>query len=403
MNPVRQIQNYNAGREAERLQLKYKKMRESAFVFLRGSCHLFYARLPKTSVFRSAPPVWCCGDLHIENFGSYKGDNRQSYFDANDFDESALAPASWDLVRVLCSLRVAADSGALGPAKAKDARALMQTLLHAYADTLAASKAYWIERDTAQGPVKALLDGLRQRKRQKFIDERTETKDGRRMLRVDNDKALKASRAQREAVKALMGRFAKTQPDPRFYKVLDVARRIAGTGSLGLDRYVVLVQGKGSPDNHYLLDLKRSLPSSLLPHLRLAQPRWPGGEAARIVELQQRLQAVPLALLHPVKLDGQPFVLRELQPSEDRVALDTLGRGGKDFEQLVATMGRLLAWAQLRSAGRQGSASADELIDFGQRKKWRGKLLDAAMDCADQVQRDAHDFNQAYDDGVFAA
>ena len=30
--------------------------------------------------------------------------------------------------------------------------------------------------------------------------------------------------------------------------MLDVARRIAGTGSLGVERYAILVEGKGSPD-----------------------------------------------------------------------------------------------------------------------------------------------------------
>ena len=38
-------------------------------------------------------------------------------------------------------------------------------------------------------------------------------------------------------------------------------------GSLGLDRYVVLVEGKGSPDGNYLLELKQCQPSALLPRL----------------------------------------------------------------------------------------------------------------------------------------
>ena len=79
-------------------------MRASAFAFMRGTCHLFYDQLPRSGVFKSAPPVWVCGDLHLENFGSYKGDNRLVYFDINDFDEAALAPVSWDLVRLLTSL-----------------------------------------------------------------------------------------------------------------------------------------------------------------------------------------------------------------------------------------------------------------------------------------------------------
>lgn len=401
MNPVRQIQAYNAGREPERLQLKYRKMRESSFVFLRGSCHLFYSRLPRSGLFRSAPAAWSCGDLHIENFGSYKGDNRLSYFDTNDYDEAALAPASWDLVRVLCSLWVAADCGALGNTKASDAKALAQTLLSAYAASLAQGKAYWLERDTAQGPVKALLDALRGRERNQFLDERTQKKPGKqRKLRIDKVKTLEVTRAQHEEVGDFMQVFARDQPEPAFYKLLDVARRIAGTGSLGVERYVLLVRGKGSPDSNYLLDLKRSLPSSLVPHLSVPQPRWVS-EAHRIVTLQQRMQAVPMALLHPVTMNKQPWVLRELQPSQDRVATDKLGRGSKNLEQLVTAMGRLIAWAQLRSAGRQGSATADELVDFGQRTRWQAKLLDAARDCTKQVERDARAFNEAFDDGVF--
>ena len=93
MNVIREIQAYNAGRDPERLALKYQKMRSSPFGFLRASCHLFYARLPKTELFKAAPLTWICGDLHLENFGSYKGNNRLSYFDLNDFDEAALAPA----------------------------------------------------------------------------------------------------------------------------------------------------------------------------------------------------------------------------------------------------------------------------------------------------------------------
>src|SRR5712671_315 len=54
-----------------------------------------------------APLVWVCGDLHLENFGSFHGDDGRANFDVNDFDEAALAPASWDLARLLTSLHLA--------------------------------------------------------------------------------------------------------------------------------------------------------------------------------------------------------------------------------------------------------------------------------------------------------
>jgi uncharacterized protein (DUF2252 family) len=397
MDAVRQIQAFNAGRDPEALRIKYRTLRGGAFAFLRGTGPLFYERVPRGGVFRSAPLVWSCGDLHLENFGSYKADNRLVYFDINDFDDAALAPASWDLVRLLASVWVAADRIAVTPG---EARRLCNAFLDAYAASLAAGKAYWMERETAQGLIRELLDGLRDRDRPRFLAGRTRIVGKRRVLRVDGKKALAATATQRAAVLDFMAKFAPTQPDPRFFTVLDVARRIAGVGSLGLERYVVLVHGKGSPDGNYLLDLKRSLPSALAARLQVEQPEWPS-EAHRVVAIQRRLQAVAIAFLRPVEVAGKAFVLRGLQPSEDRVTLDRSIQKAAELEQVVATMGRLVAWAQLRSAGRQGSAGADELIDFGQRRKWKDKLLAASQDCAAQLRADSAAFDAAYDDGAF--
>lgn len=398
MDVIRLIQDFNAGRDPERLQMKYRAMRASPFAFLRGSCHLFYARLPRGGIFKTAPRVWCCGDLHLENFGSYQADNRLVYFDINDFDESALAPASWDLVRLLASLRVAAGERDLND---DPVQALCRHALDAYAAALASGKAGWVERDTAQGLVQELLDGLRQREHSRFLDARTVLlKRGRRQLRVDGEKALPASAARRAAVTSFMEDFAARQPDPRFYEVIDVARRVAGIGSLGLDRDVILVRGKGSPDGNVLLDLKPAQPSSLLQRLKLTQPAW-ASEAQRIVEVQTRMQAVPMAFLQVVRFGQRPSVLRALQPSEDRVRLKGQRHSGGERETFFAQLGQLTAWAHLRSAGRDGSARADELIDFGRRAKWRERLLEASRDGARQVVRDFADYRRAWDEGAF--
>ena len=397
MDPVRQIQSFNRGREPERLALKYKAMRADAFGFLRGSCHLFYARLPQSGVLRSAPLAWCCGDLHLANFGSYKGDNRLVYFDLNDFDEAVLAPASWDLVRLLSSVWVAAGTLRLGRGLT---RRLCTSLLTGYADALAGGKAFWAERDTANGAIRELLDRTHDRQRPDFLDARTHRKGRGRVLTVDTGKALPATAAQRAAVITFMAQFAASQAVPGFFKVQDVARRVAGTGSLGVERYSVLVKGKGSPDGNYLLDLKRANVSSLVARNPAPQPRWPT-EAQRTVDLQQRLQAMPMAFLHPVMMDGKPFVLRALHPSEDRI---DIGRcAGSDSAGLLADLGRLTAWAHLRSAARQGAAGPDELIDFGSRQKWRAKLQDAAEASAVQGGQDYASFSAAYDAGSFGA
>lgn len=410
-NVVDTIRSFNAGRDPERLAMKYANLRTSPFVFLRGTCHLFYDRLPSDALFARAPAAWLCGDAHLENFGSYKGDNRLAYFDLNDFDEAALAPATWELVRFMSSILVAGDSLRATP---DEANALCKTFLDAYAGALVPGKARWMERDTADGLIGDLLDALKARSRAAFLDHRTDRKGRGRVIRCDGKRALGVSDEARARATALVDTFAAAQDRPGFFKVLDVARRIAGTGSLGVERYIVLVEGKGSPDGNYLLDLKQALPSSLAPHLKLPQPAW-ASQAQRVVDVQRRMQAVSMAFLHAIegREPGSSYVLRALQPSEDRVNLDgrksDAGKGdaGKSdagkgspaqVRGVIGEMGQLMAWAQLRSAGRQGSAIADALIDFGaSARSWRDDLLAAAHQCAEQVGKDWKAYSEAYD------
>jgi uncharacterized protein (DUF2252 family) len=345
-----------------------------------------------------APTAWCCGDLHLENFGSYEGDNGLAYFDINDFDEAALAPLSWDLLRFLTSVLVGADDMAL---RKREARALCLAFLDAYAATLAGGKAGWIEEQTTRGLVRSLLDDVAEHSQADFLDRRTAKKRGRRRIRIDGKKALEASGAERQRAEELLEAFARTQDKPSFFAPLDVARRIAGTGSLGQERYVILVNGKGGADGNYLLDLKRSPASSLAPHLRQPQPAW-ATQAERIVAVQSRMQAVTTAFLHALGNGESSYVLRALLPSEDRVSLDRTRASMDEFGTVVQIMATVAASAHLRSTGRNGSAIADELIDFGHGNKWRTALLAIAIECAEQVERDWDSYREAYDDGAFA-
>ncbi len=367
----------NAGRDPERLSMKYTKMAQSPFIFLRGACPLFYDALPDSPLFRDAPLAWCCGDLHFENFGSYKADNRLVYFDINDYDEAALAPVTWDMIRLLTSIQCGAD--ALHATHA-ETLAISQSCLEAYRSGLIYGKPLWIERETSVGLVNDLLTALQERDRAAFLDKRTIRKSHQRSLKVDGVKALPASDAQKKIVTAFMKQFAATQPDPKFFEVLDIARRIAGTGSLGVERFVVLVEGKGSPDGNYLLDIKEVKPSSLLPHLTrlgITQPAWPD-EASRVVSVQNRMQAVNHAFLHPVKLNGLSCILKGLQPSEDRVAIGEWGKKLDRLKGVASIMGRILAWDQLRASGRSGADNADKLIAFAQSGSWVAEMLEAA-------------------------
>ena len=379
------IERFNAGREPERLALKYREMCKSPFSFFRGSAHLFWEDLSaQKRALPGSPTVWACGDLHLENFGSFQGNNGLSYFDLNDFDEAALAPSNWELSRFVASVCVAAP--VLGFSRA-NANELVKLFLEAYRTALGHGKAHLVERDTATGMVKTLLERVKRRKRKLLIESRTSWKKGRRRLRIDGKHTLPATDDQRRDVARWLGKFARSQSDPSFFSVLDVARRMAGVGSLGLDRYVVLVRGDGGPEGNAIIDAKWPAPSSLARFGNVGQPRWKS-EPDRVVAVQQRMQGTTPALLDAVKIGSGGYVLRELQPSKDRLTLkDARGRPGR-LRSVISTMAHVSAWAQLRSSGRQGSAVADDLIAFADDSSWQRPLIDYGRLYASKVERD---------------
>jgi len=386
----------NKGRDPERLAMKYVKMSDSAFSFFRGSSPLYWLRLKQAAGRIKAPAAWICGDLHLENYGTYKGDNRLVYFDINDFDEACLAPATLDILRLSSSVLVAQEGSGLA---SKQATELVTQMVDAYGNALKSGKAFQIERPTAPHMIRQLMEKLQAQQRIDFLNRRTELGRKHRHLKVDGIKALTADESQHELVRHLLCGVAAKSINPAFFEVLDVARRIAGTGSLGLERYVVLVKGKGSPDKNYLLDLKLCTRIAAEPCASVQQPEWKS-QAHRVAEIQRRMQPVSVGLLQPIKHGKKSFLLRTLSPLEDRINWQK----APSFEhpharEVLMTMAQLSAWSQLRSSGREGSAIADELIEFGAGKRWRQELVDLAHQMAKQATLDATYFTQAHKEG----
>lgn len=382
----KRIRQFNSDRIPEYTQLKYRAMTESPFRFFRGTCHLFYEDLFRHADWKDKTQTWICGDLHLENFGSYKGNNGVVYFDLNDFDEALKAPASWELVRLLTSIHAGTESGGY---TARQARALARYALDTYLDTLQKGKAVIIEKETATGLLQQFLAQVQQRKEPDFIKSRVRND---RIL-IDDKKTYPVDDTRKQAIaKAIDHWFTENLPD-RKAKVLDAAFRIAGTGSLGVQRYVLLVR---AGDKLHLLDLKEARPSSLKPYVSIRQPLW-SSEACRVATLQDRVQQVTPKMLHALHFDNADYVLKALQPTQDRMDLAQCKGKLKELELLTGTMARLTASGHLRSGGRQGSSIADDMIAFaGTSQKWAGKLLDYAQAYAGQVQSDYSDYVTSY-------
>ena len=388
------IRHYNADREPERLAMKMAAMRANVFSFYRGTAHLFWQRVTENGLASKAPAAWCSGDLHLENFGTYRGDNGLAYFDVNDFDEGALAPCEWEILRFLTSILVAAPSLDINKADAKE---LAKIAAEAYRAELLGGKARWIERKTATGAIGALLTGLKKRNRLQMLQRRTSEKKGRRKLDIRNARMLPATEAERLRLERFAKAFGKKHDAESFFTFIDAARRVAGTGSLGITRYVLLLEGHGSPDGNVLLDLKAATLSSMAKAGGVKQPVW-SDEAARIVAVQQRCQAIAPAQLTAVAYDGHPYVLKELQPSADRLDLAHIASDKAALSDVLRAMARLAAWAQLRSSGRQGSATTDALIAFADGSSGlANRLVAAALQLSATTLADYKDYCQAFD------
>jgi uncharacterized protein (DUF2252 family) len=392
---ARRVLEYNHGRDPVRLGIKFRAMREQPFTFFRATAHLFYEYRDLLDPVTGAPAVWSSGDVHVENFGCFKGDNRLTYFDLNDFDEAALGPLSWDLVRLLASALLGAGRPRLTDGERVE---ICRDLLGHYAGTLAGGKARWIERATAEGPIRRLLRQAKRRTRRALLAERTRRGGKSRRFRSDPTRMLAATAGEHRAVAALLRRVGAREPNPGFYRVHDVVRRVAGMASLGVTRFAVLVEGRGSPNNNYLLDLKAAQPSVLAAASPCRQPRW-ASEAERVVTVQSWVQAVYPALLSATVLGKEALVLRELQPTADRLRSSDWRSEGAGLAHLVRAAAGVTAWGHLRAAGRHGADGIDTLIAFGRDRQWRPRVVRSAVEAARRAVAEWEDFSESYDRG----
>jgi uncharacterized protein (DUF2252 family) len=394
------IKQFNSTRLPTYTALKYQIMAEDPFRFFRGTCHLFYEDLSQVPGFPPSPITWISGDLHLENFGTYKGDNRLIYFDLNDFDEGLLAPATWEVVRMMTSIFTGCES--IGINK-KEIRQIADLFLRIYTSHLAIGKPRYLEAETANGIVRTFLDRICLRKQKELVRQRTEEgKNGRLQLRIDHLRFFPIDKTLRKDLLTHINQWMQQVPLLKGrYVAIDACFRVAGTGSLGVRRYGCLVRNTKDPKKHLLIDMKEAQPSALLPWVGVPQPSW-ASEAGRVVAIQQRMQNINPALLSTTLFQGLPYVIKEMQPTADKIDFLTVKDRYKDIACVVEDMAFLTASAQLRSAGRQGAAVPDALIDLGKDPNWKAPLLDYALRYARQVKKDYQDFFAAYKAGFFS-
>lgn len=387
----------NEGRIPALLARKFDTMRRGVYTFLRAEPGIGLAahdlrEMPAT------PLVHLCGDLHVENFGCFPGENGLVYFDVVDFDQTARGPLSIDLVRFLSAVLVAAAEAGYATA---DRRALAVHAVRALLAALARGKSFWIDKKLARGHVDDLIEAAASADEAAHLAERTEGRGAGLRIRRDGKRYLDPFddvEARSAASMALVFAVSSGVRDP---DVLDVAYRVAGKGSLGLPRYLVLLS---STDGPLLLDVKRAMPSLLVDLFPGAALDLDVDRARAVADAEERWQAVPPPFLGPTFVNGQPFLIRGHHPQDDAVRVKALAGLAKSVVvDLVKDLARVAAWGLLRGAGRAGAQGVDDLVAFARHTPPDGRVfVDAAVGVAAEIVRAHKAFAKAWPEEVRA-
>lgn len=285
------------------IRLKHRLMTRSSFSFLRATFYRWMQVWPEVCAdLISAPVLPAIGDVHVENFGTWRDSEGRLIWGINDFDEAYPLPYTNDLVRLAVSAKLAVKAGqlAIKPRSAYDA------ILTGYTEGLKlggqpfvlSEQHRWL-RDIATS---SLRDPV------KFWGKMA---------------ALPIVQgAVPQEVRAALDR---AMPEAGLSYAL--RRRVSGLGSLGRPRFVALVDWWGGK---LAREAKRLLPSACL---------WAnGGRGIRKILYQSIMEQAVRCRDPFVRMEGG-WLLRRLSPYCSRIELTTLP-GKRDEGKLLYAMGR---------------------------------------------------------------
>jgi uncharacterized protein (DUF2252 family) len=335
---------------------KLGRMAASPLAYLRGTAPLFYGLLAEHPELASGPggEGWLPGDMHLENFGVYRTErgpgksNRGAtteddpvVFDLNDFDETFIGPFRFDVLRLVTSLILGGrELGVSG----KDTIRLSRALLDAYA----AASVTGAPLPALPPVVRRLIEKVEKRSHRDLLERRTQIVKGcRKFLLGERYAALDPDLARQAILAFEMYATASDlsgHPRERF-EILDLAFRVAGTGSLGALRVAVLTRGKGGTDGAWVFDMKEEGTISAIPVVDA--PPMPSPASRVLTGLRACIEHPP-RMLGTTLLGESSLIVRRLSPQEDKLDLTRLDPA--ELEPLAAYLGALLGLAHRRGA-----------------------------------------------------
>lgn len=395
-NPIALLELSNQGRLPNLVPLRYGRMLKSPFTFLRGAAIVMAADLATTPT--TGIRVQACGDCHLLNFGGYGTPERNIVFDANDFDETLLAPWEWDIKRLATSVVVAG-------------RHIRMSANNCLQGALAAVRSYreHMCQYAQMGPLEVWYsridaEALRNLARNPKHLQRIEQQVGRALTRTSAQALPKLAQVVHgqwriadnpplmyhlppddlleEEVESVYQHYRQTLRDDLQvlldrYRLVDIAIKVVGVGSVGTRCAIALLMADNNEP--LFLQMKEARASVLEP---FAGKSIYQNQGQRIVAGQRLMQAASDIFLGWTRSDrGHDFYVRQLRDMKTNVDIEQLSTS-----ELIA-YSALCGWALARAHARSGD-SVKIAGYLGKSDRFECAIADFAVAYADQTERD---------------
>ena len=408
------LNEFDEGRMAQLVPIRFGRMMQSPFAFYRGSAVIMAADLASTPV--SGIRVQACGDAHLSNFGGFATPERRIVFDINDFDETLPAPWEWDLKRLAASVVVAGRQIRLPESDAARAVRATACSYREHMSDYASLRALEVWYDTID--VDRFLKAMDSQERRERIGQRLESvgqknvpeflfpklvehrgttpqikDDPPLIFHPTAEQAPGLESGYQEAIalyRELLAEHLRTLFD-RFH-FCDMAMKVVGVGSVGTLCSVALFMS--SDDDPIFLQVKEATASVLEPH---AGKSLHGNHGERVVVGQRLMQSASDLFLGWTRgRDGRDRYVRQLRDMKISAIIEDFDAGD------LRAYGRVCGWALARAHARSGDAAMIAGY-MGASETFDDAIAEFAVEYADQAHKDHRTFVKAVRQGRIEA
>jgi hypothetical protein len=282
------------------LSLKHKLMAHDAFTFLRATFYRWAQVWPDVCPeYAEAPEVLGVGDLHVENFGTWRDAEGRLVWGVNDFDETYPMAYTNDLVRLAVSANLAITSKHLRITPERACKAIAAGYLAGLRSGgrpfVLSEHNHWV-REAATGELRSPVHFWA------------------KMHRFPEIRQVPGS--ARKALESLL---------PAKDLEYKLVHRISGVGSLGHERFVALAEWRGG---RIAREAKAAAPSACV---------WAWNGSSERILYEEILETSCRAIDPFVRLRGR-WIVRRLAPDCSRIELTSLPKQ-VDEKRLLEAMG----------------------------------------------------------------